>query len=502
MVGIIHELLFGFVEKNFGTEAVKNVKDPAGVGRDRKFRLDTICPDDEWSRIINSVIKVSGLEPEQAETAFARHCGEELLSRFAGFFNGVTSARDMIKRQPAIHNSIAASVQDPQARKFIMDKFRLEEKDGETIMHYVSPNRLCVFYKGLAQWLADHFNETVEIHEPRCVKKGDSECEVHVKYKGKKQQAYNCAMSGLKNDAAKITGPLRDLDAAADQLAEAVTGNFDFTVQVASTERTVQKLVVMINFLLDAIRRFISTLEAQNKQLVEANSELEAFSYSVSHDLRAPLRAIDGFSALLEQEFSGVLDKTGQDYLRRIRYDCVRMSESIDTLQKLSTITRQEMEWKKVDLAAIAGAVISRLRENEPGRAVEFDAPDKLEVNGDPGLLVEVVENLINNAWKFTGKAARARIELGFTPGEEETIYFVKDNGTGFDMAYADKLFQPFQRLHTQDEFPGSGIGLSIVQRVIERHGGRVWAEAAENTGAAFYFTLGGRDIQKEPCTF
>lgn len=244
----------------------------------------------------------------------------------------------------------------------------------------------------------------------------------------------------------------------------------------------------------ELLRRAHGELERKvlerTSQLKQANAELEAFSYSVSHDLRAPLRGIDGFSALLEQEFSGALDKTGQDYLRRIRRDCVRMSEIIDNLQKLSSITRQEMSWEKVDLAAIAAAIIARLRESEPGRAVEFYVPDRLEVHGDPGLLAEVMENLLNNAWKFTRKTAKARIEMGFAPGEGGAVYFVRDNGSGFDMAYVNKLFRPFQRLHAQDEFPGSGIGLSIVRRVIERHGGRVWAEAAENTGAAFYFTL------------
>jgi PAS domain S-box-containing protein len=225
-------------------------------------------------------------------------------------------------------------------------------------------------------------------------------------------------------------------------------------------------------------------------ELQAANKELESFSYSVSHDLRAPLRCIDGFSKALLEDCSDRLDEQGHDHLRRIRAAAQRMGELIDVLLALSRLSRVEMRRQEVNLSAIAGTVAREHQEREPERRVEILIEDERVGNGDPQLLRVVLENLLSNAWKFTSKHLRARIEFGALQQDGKLVYFVRDNGVGFDMAYADMLFRPFQRLHQMSEFPGFGIGLATVQHIISRHGGRVWAEAAVDKGAAFLFTL------------
>jgi light-regulated signal transduction histidine kinase (bacteriophytochrome) len=224
--------------------------------------------------------------------------------------------------------------------------------------------------------------------------------------------------------------------------------------------------------------------------LEAANKELEAFAYSVSHDLRAPLRSMDGFSQALLDDYSDKLDEQGRDYLKRVRAGAQRMGTLIEDLLKLSRIARHEMQREQVDLSALAGKIAAELKESEPSRDVVLSIQDGLVADGDERLLRVVLENLLGNAWKFTGKRAKAVIELGATEHEGQTAYFVRDNGAGFDMAYADKLFGAFQRLHSTSEFTGTGIGLATVQRIVHRHGGRVWAEGKVGEGATFFFTL------------
>lgn len=225
-------------------------------------------------------------------------------------------------------------------------------------------------------------------------------------------------------------------------------------------------------------------------QLEAANAELEAFSYSVSHDLRAPLRSIDGFSQALLEDYMDKLDALGQNYLQRVRLATQRMGQLIDDLLNLSRVTRSEMHRESVDLSAIAQMIATELQETQPERQVEFQIVAGLVANGDSRLLRIVLENLLGNAWKFTAKHSRARIEFGRSWHNGIHTYFVRDDGTGFDMAYIDKLFGAFQRLHGITEFQGTGIGLATVQRIIHRHSGRVWAEGAVEQGATFYFTL------------
>jgi PAS domain S-box-containing protein len=224
-------------------------------------------------------------------------------------------------------------------------------------------------------------------------------------------------------------------------------------------------------------------------QLESSNRELEAFAYSVSHDLRAPLRSIRGFSEVLLERCAGQLDEVGQDYLRRACASALQMDKIIEDLLKLSRIGRSELRWQLINLTALATGLAEDLRRTAPERPVEFVIAPRLEAEGDERLLRVALDNLLGNAWKFTGKAPGARIEFGFAD-EGEGAFFVRDNGAGFDPAHAAKLFGVFQRLHSTEEFPGTGVGLAIVQRIIHRHGGRVWASGAVNQGATFYFTL------------
>jgi signal transduction histidine kinase len=219
-----------------------------------------------------------------------------------------------------------------------------------------------------------------------------------------------------------------------------------------------------------------------------SSKAFEAFSYSVAHDLRAPLRAIDGFSEALASEYGHLLDGVGQDYLERVRSSAQRMANLIDSLLLLARVTHQELSSARVDLSALAALALERLAEASPDREVVTVVQPDLIVRGDEVLLANALDNLFSNAWKFTADRAEARIEFG----RKDLAYFIRDNGAGFDMDYSGKLFGVFQRLHTPAEFAGTGIGLATVQRIIERHGGQIWAEGSVDLGATFHFTLSG----------
>lgn len=251
-------------------------------------------------------------------------------------------------------------------------------------------------------------------------------------------------------------------------------------------------IVAMLEIVKDITERkqLEEDLKRKTVELEALNKELESFSYSVSHDLRAPLRSIDGFSQALLEDYAENLNTQGKDYLQRVRTATQRMAEIIDALLELSRVIRSEIRLKQVDLSEMAQKIAMELQERRSERQVDFIITPGLIANGDARLLQLVLENLLGNAWKFTGKQQHAKIEFGVTEPEGERVYFVRDNGAGFDKAYADKLFSAFRRLHSPKEFSGIGIGLTTVKRIIHRHGGRVWAEGEVGKGAIFYFTL------------
>lgn len=287
-------------------------------------------------------------------------------------------------------------------------------------------------------------------------------------------------------EAVRIYGEVREADETAIHATSSeVTALVQSFKQLSLERKQAEQKILLLNAELE--RR----VQERTAQLATSNQELDAFAYSVSHDLRAPLRGIDGFSLALMEDYGDRLDDEAKSYLSRIRNGCVRMGRLIDDLLHLSRITRAELVRREVDLSALVSETAEELRQLDPQRQVEWVIPSGILVTADPKLIRAVIDNLVGNAWKFTGHTPQARIIFGTRPGSTGTVYFIKDNGAGFDMRYGDKLFNAFQRLHKTEEFAGTGIGLATVHRVINRHGGRVWAEGAVGQGATFYFTLG-----------
>lgn len=295
-----------------------------------------------------------------------------------------------------------------------------------------------------------------------------------------------------------VTKPLINLISKIQNLAG---GDLSVRVEVPKSAGEITTLCTGVNLMADSLEKHRLHLERLNAeleqrvhdrtaQLESANKELEAFSYSVSHDLRAPLRGIDGWSHALLEDYGEILDKQGHQYLERVRLEAQRMGQLIDGLLQLSRVTRSQIQPVTVDLTGIAQNIAARIRENLPDRKLEFSIEPGLTALGDATLLEIVLFNFLDNACKFTSLCDQARIEFGRTEEAGRPAFFVRDNGVGFDMAYVDKLFGAFQRLHKASEFPGTGIGLATVARIIHRHGGRVWSMAQPGKGAVFYFTI------------
>jgi len=243
----------------------------------------------------------------------------------------------------------------------------------------------------------------------------------------------------------------------------------------------------------EELQRLNEALQQQKETVESANRELESFSYSVSHDLRAPLRTIDGYSQMLLEDCADALNDEGKRYLRHVREATHYMGRLIDALLSLARVTRSDILRIEVDLSALAREIAERLRIASPGRDGHFMINEGVRAKGDARLLAVLLENLLGNAWKFTSKRKQAQVTFGCEERDGKPTYFVQDNGAGFDMTYVAKLFGPFQRLHAVSEFEGTGIGLATVQRVVHRHGGQVWAEGKIDEGATFFFTLGGQ---------
>lgn len=294
--------------------------------------------------------------------------------------------------------------------------------------------------------------------------------------------------SGL-NASKRINRSMQNLLTAASEFAR---GNLYYQADIIEHDE-LGRLTYAFNKMVTSLRTSTVSrihLEAVNRTLEEANKELEAFSYSVSHDLRAPLRAIDGFGQALLEDSGDKLDDVAKKHVARIRAATLRMAKLIDDILNLSRISRAEMHKSKINLSEIALRVISELKESQPERQVDFNIQKNITGYGDPNLMTIVISNLIGNSWKYTSKHSRAHIQMGVTDVGGKKAYYIRDDGAGFDMNYANKLFGPFQRLHGENEFPGTGIGLATVKRIIHRHGGALWAEGKVEQGATFYFTL------------
>lgn len=295
---------------------------------------------------------------------------------------------------------------------------------------------------------------------------------------------------GVYATSARMTRPIQHLADAAEAIA---AGDYSRRVVIKCGDE-MGRLAAAFNTMAARVEASHETLETEvrerTRDLAAMNRELEAFSYSVSHDLRAPLRSIDGFSQAVSEDCADRLGPEGQEHLSRIRRAAQHMGQLIDDLLKLARVTRAEMQWETIDVSAMAADVIAALRSAHPERTIDCQVQPGLRAVGDPRLVQIVLTNLLQNAWKFTAKRDRGRIEFGARANGGATVYYVGDNGAGFDMAYAGKLFGTFQRLHHQNEFAGTGIGLATVQRIVARHRGRIWAEGKVNEGATFSFTL------------
>jgi signal transduction histidine kinase len=296
-----------------------------------------------------------------------------------------------------------------------------------------------------------------------------------------------------------VLAPIAGLQQATRQLA---AGNWNIALDLRGNDE-IGELSKNFDAMTQSLRKSFAQIERSNQDLASLNEELKAFSYSVSHDLRGPLRAMDGFSLALLEDYGDKLDAEGKDALERIRGASQRMGYLIDDMLRLSQVTRAELKLTRVDLSAIAREIADALDREPSGRSVQWVIEPGLSVRADPTLMRIAMQNLLQNAWKFTGRTDKAVIRVGALEREGKSLYFVADNGVGFDMAHADNLFGAFQRLHHVDDFAGTGIGLAIVQRIIRRHDGRIWAEAKEGEGATFFFTVKdsehGSDEQDHP---
>jgi signal transduction histidine kinase len=284
-----------------------------------------------------------------------------------------------------------------------------------------------------------------------------------------------------------LLAPISRLQHATREIA---AGNWDYKLDLRGNDE-IADMSRNFDAMTTALKASFAQVERSNHELAALNREIEAFSYSVSHDLRAPLRSMDGFSLALIEDYEDKLDDQARDYLHRIRAASQRMGRLIDELLGLSRVTRYELAVRAVDLSAIAREIAASLAQQQPHRSVRWEIEDEIIVQADKSLAQIAMQNLLENAWKFTGKIPEAVIRVGRTERENQSVCFVSDNGVGFDMTYADRLFGAFQRLHHESDFSGSGIGLAIVQRIIRRHEGIIWAQAQPGQGATFFFTFG-----------
>jgi light-regulated signal transduction histidine kinase (bacteriophytochrome) len=469
---------------------------------DQWATIQTLCQDQAAFEQVQHILgdQIKTLEQERDRAQFK-------VQRQQTLFRVIDRLRQPIELEEIFQTTAAEVRQLLSADRVGMFRFHPDSgwNDGEFVSEDVDPE----FDSAIAQKIHDHcFGDQFAVHYqagrvqnvPDIHNAGLSDC--HIKILAQFQVIANLVVPLIQGN--HLWGLLCIHQCRAPRQWEET--EIEFVKEIANHLGVALKHAELMNELRAEIterQQAEQRAKDLNKGLQQAileikavNRELESFSYSVSHDLRAPLRGIDGFSQALLEDCQDQLDETGQDYLRRIRSATQRMGQLIDDLLTLSRVTRSDMNREDVDLSRIARRLCTDLQQADPSRMVEFAiAPDLIGI-GDARLLQVVLDNLLNNAWKFTAKQPQATIEFGAIVEENNPpVYFVRDNGVGFDMAFLEKLFRPFQRLHAMHEFPGNGIGLATVQRIIHRHGGQVWAEGTLEQGATFYFTLTEQEV-------
>lgn len=428
-----------------------------------------IISDNHW--ILATYLPTSVLATKTADYARNLVMGFMALSLLLALFSGVI-ANHVVRRQQAEDGIRASEDRFRRLLNLAPDAIVIMDRDGHIILvnaqaeQWFGYTRDELVGQPIDQLVSERFRDRYAINWRRYLAKPAI-------------QSMGLELYGRRNDGSEFPVEINLSPMETDQglLVTSIIRNITARKE---NERKIQQLN--------------SSLRTRSKELEVINKELEAFSYSVSHDLRTPLRAMDGFSRLLLDEYAECLDNRGQDRLRRIRAAAQRMAALIDDLLKLSRVARTDLAWESVDLTQLANEIMEGLRQDEPERIVHFSVQPGLIAPGDARLLRVVMDNLLGNAWKFTNQQSEAIIEVGCNLNGKVSIYSVRDNGAGFDMAYADKLFGAFQRLHDADEFSGTGIGLATVQRVIYKHGGCIWAESVVGQGANFYFTLNEKE--------
>jgi light-regulated signal transduction histidine kinase (bacteriophytochrome) len=464
-------------------------------------KLRDICPDEAAFVQLQQIVaaETQPLEQEVSRAKFR-------LDQQKALFEVIVRLRSPIDLATIFRDTAIEVRQLLQADRVGMFRFYPESgwNDGEFVSEDVDP----AFSSAMAQKIHDHcFGDQFAVHYQlgRVQSVSDIEnaglSDCHIQILAQFQVRANLVVPLLQND--NLWGLLCIHQCAAPRQWQET--EIEFVSQIAShLGVALHHAELLAKLQAEIVERQQAEQRAQDlnqglrqaiTELTAVNKELETFSYSVSHDLRAPLRSIDGFSQALIEDCLDQLDESGHDHLRRIRTATQKMGQLIDDLLTLSRVIRSDMHRGPVDLSRVASHICTVLQQSHPERQVEFVIQTGLVAQGDTRLLQVVLENLLNNAWKFTAKREQAKIEFGLLSSETaENIstytYFVRDDGVGFDMAYVDKLFSPFQRLHSVTEFPGNGIGLATVQRIVHRHGGELRAEGSLEQGATFYFTL------------
>ncbi|NMG07001.1 GAF domain-containing protein [Brasilonema sp. UFV-L1] len=460
-------------------------------------RLQNLCRDEAAFETLKQILaeEVQQLQQQINQANFQ-------LEQQKALFRVITRLREPLDLETIFQATATEVRQLLEADRVGMFRFYPNSgwDDGEFVSEDVDP----AFPSAMAQKIHDHcFGEQFAVHYQQgriqavadIYNYGLSDC--HIQILSQFQVRANLAVPLLQGE--KLWGLLciqqcrtqREWQATEIEFVSQIATHLGVALQHAELLADLRAEVVERLQAQQAVQSLNQGLQRAIIELQAVNKELEAFCYSVSHDLRAPLRGIDGFSQALLEDYFDLLDTTGQDYLRRIRGATHRMGQLIDDLLNLSRVTRSDMHLETVNLSLLARGICTELQQSQPERQVEFVIQTGLIAQGDSRLLRVLLVNLLNNAWKFTSKHLQARISFGASQSESgKSVYFVRDDGAGFDMAYTNKLFSPFQRLHGMNEFPGNGIGLATVQRIVHRHGGRVWAEGAVEQGATFYFTL------------